>query len=147
MADLRAIIAAEEAYVEKALADIDGALGRDNIGTIELAAIGSFLHNMYSGMENILKRLLKARDIALPEGATWHKNLIGCAVDAGILPQNVADDLFEYLGFRHMFIHGYCFMLEAEHLLPLARKARPAWNRFTEAIEQGAIEEDGQENE
>lgn len=63
MDDLSKRILAEKENVEKALANLDKALKRKKKSVIELAAIGTFLHNVYNGIENILKQILKEKNI------------------------------------------------------------------------------------
>lgn len=47
-------ISIEKEYIEKTLDLLDEALSRSERSSIELSAIGSFLHHCYTGMENIL---------------------------------------------------------------------------------------------
>jgi len=137
MVDLPRRIAAERENVEKTLADLAEALARQEKQTVELAAIGAFLHNFYSGIENILKQISRDRGTVIPDGPSWHKDLLDAAATAGIVSQSVADDLYEYLAFRHFFVHAYTFMLNEEDLLPLANNAPQVWCRFIDAVETG----------
>jgi len=53
-----------------------------------------------------------------------------------ILPETLADKLREYLAFRHFFIHGYGFMLEAVPLEELAKNIPGIWSEFLVEIEK-----------
>jgi len=44
--------------------------------TTELAAIATFIHYCYNGIENILKRILSFNQIKMKETSTWDKNLL-----------------------------------------------------------------------
>jgi hypothetical protein len=61
MVDLTRKIAAEKENVEKALGNLKDAMGRKKRSTVELAAIATFLHNIYNGIENILKQVQKQK--------------------------------------------------------------------------------------
>ena len=134
MVDLPLRLAAEKEHVETTLTDLAEALARKEKQTVELAAIGAFLHNFYSGVENILKQIVKDKGTAVPDGPTWHKDLLETSVTIGVVPRSLADDLYEYIAFRHFFVHAYAFMLKEEHLLPLATHAEDVWSQFVEAI-------------
>ncbi len=56
-------ISIEKEYIEKTLKLLDEALNRPDKSEIELSAIGSFSHHCYTGMENILSRILKFKKI------------------------------------------------------------------------------------
>ena len=136
MVDLTRKIAAEKENVEKALANLKVAMDRKERSTIELAAIATFLHNIYNGIENILKQILKTKGTQIPRTETSHKDLLDLSVSIGIIPEKLSDELYEYLTFRHFFIHAYGFMLEEANLDDLARDIPKVWSRFLSAIER-----------
>jgi len=130
MDNLSRQILAEKENVEMAMSNLKEALSREQKTVIELAAIGTFLHNIYSGIENILKQILKSKGIAIPKSDMWHKELLNLSVAQGILSEQLADSLYEYLTFRHFFIHAYGFMLDENQLSDLAYDIAGTWLRF-----------------
>lgn len=134
MVDLTRKIAAEKENVEKALDNLKDAMGRKERSTVELAAIATFLHNIYNGIENILKQVLKAKGTEIPKSETSHKDLLDLSVSNGIIPEKLSDQLYEYLTFRHFFVHAYGFMLEEMHLEDLANNIPDVWLQFLSAI-------------
>jgi len=136
MVDLTIKIAAEKENVEKALDNLKDAMERKEKSTIELAAIATFLHNIYNGIENILKQVLKAKGAEVPKSETWHKELLDLSASFGIISEDLSDKLYEYLTFRHFFIHAYGFMLEETHLDGLADNIPDVWSEFICAIEK-----------
>lgn len=78
-------ISIEKEYIKKTLKLLDEALSRSHKSAIELSAIGSFLHHVYTGMENILKRILKYKRINIPDSASSHKDLLDIAVSKQII--------------------------------------------------------------
>ncbi|MBI5893764.1 MAG: hypothetical protein HZB79_08975, partial [Deltaproteobacteria bacterium] len=75
---------------------------------------------IYSGIENILKQVLKTKNIEISKTETWHKDLLNRSVSSGIISEKLSDELYEYLTFRHFFVHGYGFMIEEAPLVDLA---------------------------
>jgi len=69
-------ILAEKENVEKAIDHLKYAMERKDKTVIELAAIGTFLHNIYNGIENILKQILNSRSIEISSSGAWHKEAI-----------------------------------------------------------------------
>ncbi len=135
MVDLTRKIAAEKENVEKALDNLKDAMGRKERSTVELAAIATFLHNIYNGIENILKQVLKSRGNEIPKSETSHKDLLDISVSNGIIPEKLSDQLYEYLTFRHFFVHAYGFMLEEIHLEDLANNIPDVWLQFLSAMQ------------
>lgn len=127
-------ILAEKQNVEEALDNLKKAMERKNRSTIELAAIGTFLHNIYNGIENILKQIARLESVEIPKSESWHKDLLNLSVSKGIISEELSDQLYEYLTFRHFFIHSYGFMLEEKHLEGLATNIHDVWTRFMSEI-------------
>ncbi|MCL7410768.1 MAG: hypothetical protein M8350_03015 [Methanosarcinaceae archaeon] len=123
-------ILAERENVEIALDNLNLAWGRQGKTVVELAAVGTFLHNIYNGMENILKRIILSKVIKIPNFATWHKDLLTLSSSMGVLSDTLSNDLYEYLTFRHYFVHAYGFMLEESHLEDLVRNIPKTWLQF-----------------
>jgi hypothetical protein len=73
MDKLQKQILAEKENVEIALENLRLAKSKKEKTVIELAAIGTFLHNIYNGIENILKRVVVAKNVEIPVSVTWHK--------------------------------------------------------------------------
>ena len=124
---------AERENVEKALNDLKTAMNRKEKTVIELAAIATFLHNIYNGIENILKQIIKAKAMSMPSSETWHKDLLNLSVSIGIITEELASELYTYLAFRHFFVHGYGFKLEEAHLRSLADDISRIWSQFITA--------------
>jgi uncharacterized protein YutE (UPF0331/DUF86 family) len=84
----------------------------------ELSAMATFLHNFYSGIENIMKRIATSLDNDVPSGTSWHTDLLKrMSIDIAGIRENVfsedtVNELTDYLSFRHMFIHSYGFELK-----------------------------------
>ncbi len=136
MDELNKKILAEKENVEIALGNLKYTMTRNEKTVIELAAIGTFLHNIYNGIENILKQVLKEKGIEVPASSTWHKELLNISASQGIISEKLADQLYEYLTFRHFFVHAYGFMLDEAHLEGLAKDIPDIWLQFTEEIEK-----------
>ena len=79
MADVLKNIEAEEENVRAALENLETVMGREGFSAVELAATAAFLHNIYTGVENILKQVLKEHEIATPDTSSWHKDLLAKA--------------------------------------------------------------------
>ena len=135
MGDLTKEILAERENVEKALGSLRDVMLRTEKSVIELSAIATFLHNIYNGIENILKQVMKIKNVEIPKSETWHKDLLNLSVSHGIISETLSDELYEYLTFRHFFIHAYGFMLEEAQLEDLAINISCIWSQFLSAIE------------
>jgi len=127
-------IIAEMANVEEAIRNLDEAMSRQVKTVIELAAIATFLHNFYNGIENILKQSLGMKNIRIIKSDNWHKELLTLSVAHGVISDSLSDELYEYLSFRHFFVHAYGFMLEEAPLEALAQNVPKIWQQFMSEI-------------
>lgn len=95
---------------------------------IELRAMGSILHDFYTGLEKIFRLISIEIDGNLPSGEEWHKRLLErMAVEVEnvrppLINDTLKEKLSEYLRFRHLFRHIYGFELNWERCEPLVRK-------------------------
>ena len=123
MADLGARIQAEEENIARALAQLPLPTRLAELSELELAGTAAFLHNFYGGIENILKQVLSDRGIVLPDGPSWHRDLLRLAEQKSILAADTARTLLPFLGFRHFFSHAYALDLEPERMESLVQSA------------------------
>lgn len=125
---LKVEIESDLADLERIVSEIEAA--RNDIGSSipthrDKAALGSFLHSFYNGIENVLKRLAEEIDHSVPVGEEWHRALLrrmGREVEGlrpAVLRSQTVEGLESYLGFRHFFRHSYTFDIAWEKLKPL----------------------------
>jgi len=86
------------------------------LSELELAGVATLLNNFYNGIENILKQIFQKQSIKLPEGHSWHQNLILSARQENIISDDLTNELKKYLSFRHFAAHGDAFNLNPERL-------------------------------
>ena len=134
MPDYRLRVEAEYEAIESALSALpDRPLS--TLSRLELAGVAALLHNFYNGIENVLKQVFQSRALPVPQGESWHRDLLVAAVEKGILSNRLLDDLKRYLAFRHFFGHGYALNLFPERMEPLVRDAEPVFIKFRGEIE------------
>ena len=99
-----------------------------------MAAIATFIHNCYNGVENVLKRVLSFNQIEMKDTPTWHKDLLKASLDIGIVTNDLYNTLSNYLSFRHFFVHSYSFTLRWDELRPLVDDLEKTLEKFRSAI-------------
>ena len=147
MDELRENVAAERQRVETTLAELSHALARETRSTVELAGIATFLLNVYNGIENILKQVLRTEGVRIRASETWHTEVLNEASVRGIISPDLRRDLRPFLGFRHFFVHGYGYMLEEAPLMDLANRASTVWSRFIAEVERFVAERSSAEHD
>ncbi len=127
---------AEFENIEAVLAELKIVVKKDksNYSTAELAAIATFLHNFYNGIENIIKRIFVFKKIEQKDTSTWHKNMLRNARDIEIIPDDLYTILSNYLSFRHFFVHSYSFSLKWKELNPLAGNVEHTFEKVKTSV-------------
>lgn len=101
-----------------------------DLNKIELVALGTFIHNFYNGIENILKRIFQYKNIILKDAPGYHKFLLKKAKEESIINDALCNSLYKFLTFRHFFIHGYSFMIELDKLRILVDNIENTYKNF-----------------
>lgn len=135
MSDLIEEIAIECGHIDRTIDTLKNAMAREEKTTVELTAIGACLHHFYNGIENVLKRLCRYKQVSIPDSASSHKELLDIAIRNGFLSETTANHLDAYRGFRHFFVHGYGVLLRVTKLLPLAEALPRVWEVVKEEID------------
>ena len=141
MTNLEERLEIEFENIEKTFREFPPSRTCSSLSNIEIAGVGALLHNFYSGVEKILKDIVRSKGISLPDGATWHRDLIDLAVKHHIILEGTAAGLTPYLAFRHFFVHGYVFLLDPEKLEPLLQEVDKVLNRLMSDLKKYNIPE------
>ncbi len=134
MANLKEKIEAEYENIDKLIAELPPADRLSFLEFLQLAGVAALLHNFYNGIENIIKLILKDKNIPLPEGGSWHKELLNLAKTNRIISETTLMLLGEYLAFRHFFSHAYALDLYADKLEPLVENINKVYQTFKKEI-------------
>lgn len=135
MPDYRLYIEAEYEAIERTLSAFPERPLSD-LTELELAGVAAMLHNFYNGLENVIKQSLKARNIEIPSGASWHRTLLLTVEHADILSVPLVEKLKQYLAFRHFFSHAYALDLYPERMTPLVDDVTETFASFRTEIDK-----------
>lgn len=86
----------------------------------EQASIATFIINIYSGVENILKQMLIYDRLDIKDSPGWHEIVLKKANEIGILPSDLFQIFSRYLAFRNYFIYSYIYNIKWDDLRALA---------------------------
>lgn len=111
---------------------------------IETAAAASILQSFYTGIENLVLFLCKALDGSVPQGQSWHRDLLDSTTQGSpnriaIFASTTRDLLATYLDFRHVVRHGYARRLRPDRTRALLLEAPKVWAVVREGLERFAI--------
>ena len=135
MPDYRLRIEAEYEAIENTLSALpDRPLS--TLSQLELAGVAALLHNFYNGIENIVKQVFQGKSFPIPQGESWHRDLLLAAAEKNIISDLLLNDLKQYLAFRHYFSHAYALELFPERMEPLVKDAVALFNEFKQQIDK-----------
>ncbi len=138
MPDYRLRIEAEYEAIERTLAALP-VKPLTELSELELAGVAALLHNLYNGLENVLKQVCRAREITIPSGPSWHRDLLLAVKKAGILNTEIVGKLSVFLAFRHFFSHAYAMDLFPDRMKPLVQQSGEVFESFKEQIDRVEI--------
>ena len=133
MADYKMHIEAEYEAIEKTISSLPNGLLFE-LSELELAGVAALLHNFYNGIENILKQIFIKRDFKIPQGDSWHRDLLLNSIDKNIISKSLAHELKRFLAFRHFFSHAYALELYPDRIEPLVADASDIFRKFKSEI-------------
>ena len=101
---------------------------------IETTAAASVLHSFYNGLELIFLSIAKRLDGQVPTGERWHRELLhqmaqSTAQRESVLSAELAQQLENYLSFRHFYRHSYSFYLDWSELEKLINPLHSIWSQ------------------
>lgn len=142
IADLKADLEDLDLVVNEAAACLSEFSSREP-SKLEVRGAGDIVHDFYNAAERFFERVAVELNGGLPAGPDSHTQLLrrmSREVD-GVRPA-VIDDwlrevLHEYLRFRHLFRHGYGFMLDWAKISPLLEQMQeiaPQMRRQFDAV-------------
>ena len=134
MSDIRVRILAELENIDRIFETMPSYTKLPFLSVLELAGVAALLHNFYNGIENILKQILISKGKALPEGISWHKQLIELSIHENIISSEAGMLFSQYLAFRHFFSHAYALDLYSEKMEPLVENAGEVYSQFKKEI-------------
>jgi uncharacterized protein YutE (UPF0331/DUF86 family) len=103
---------------------------------IQLAGMGTYLANIYTGYENIWRTILESKGIEVPKGEQWHINLLNRAKSEELIPDEMLITSKGMLGFRHLQVHGYSHTLKEENIRYFSLKAIESYPFFETYINE-----------
>jgi len=133
MPDYRLRIEAEYEAIENTLSALpDRPLS--TLSQLEIAGVAALLHNFYNGIENVVKQVFLKKSFPIPQGESWHRDLLLAAAERNIISDQLLNNLKRYLAFRHYFSHAYALELFPDRIEPLVKDAVALFNEFKQQI-------------
>lgn len=106
-----------------------------------LDSVALNLHAFYSGLERIFELIANNIDQSVPEGESWHQDLLKQMlieikkIRPAVISQDTYNQLDEYRGFRHIVRNVYTFKLSQKRLKPLINDLPTTFNQVKNEIQ------------
>lgn len=132
------------------IAQLEPVLKAGDCSTRNKAAASAFLSQCYTGVENILKRILVYCGAKRPTGSDWHIELIKLFGTGSrpktTIPELFSEELFHELSglrrLRHFVMHGYSFSLDREILFDAVCRIGKLIDSFQKPVKQYILSEE-----
>lgn len=108
----------------------------------KLRVYGSILHDFYTCIEKIFRKIAIEMDEELPKGLSWHSELLERMnlniedVRIKVIKKDMKRKLYEYLRFRDVFRNVYGFDLKWEKMKHLVIDLEKVFNEIESSIEK-----------
>lgn len=106
-----------------------------------VTTIGSAIHNIYNGLEDVMKVLCKNVDSFVPAGSSSHQEILDQMasprkdVRPALIGEDWYPDMSELLGFRHVVNHNYANELREDLVLENLDRMKKVLPLFIAALE------------
>lgn len=136
--ELKTYCESEFKNIDKVLSELFSVVSpeKSKYTVAEFAAISTFVVNIYTGIENILKQMLMFDGLDVGDSPQWHEKVIKKAAEIGILPPELSQILSRYLSFRNLFVYSYVFNIKWEDLNVLVDASKNVLQRFKTEVEE-----------
>jgi hypothetical protein len=129
----------ELARVTEQLAPLVSKGSGSDLDVVETSAVAAMLHSFYTLIEKILELIARQMDEAVPTSGAWHRDLIEqmrrpTALRAAVISDHLAENLKEYLAFRHLFRGASIALMRWNKMQPLANGAKTTFQQFEEEL-------------
>jgi uncharacterized protein YutE (UPF0331/DUF86 family) len=101
----------------------------------QITAFGTYVQNVYTGIERILQYILKKKGENIPKSPMWHYELLKIGYAHGLVPSEIQPVLENLMKYRHRHIHGYGHMLDESKLRELAAPIPNVFELFARHID------------
>ena len=102
----------------------------------EQAAMAAYLLNMYSGIEGVLKQMLKFDKLDVGDSPDWHEKVLRKSGEIAILPPDLIQLLSKYLAFRNFFLYNYIFNVNWDDMKSIVDEARDVVSQVESEINE-----------
>lgn len=125
-------------HIRVALQNIEDAPARYR-RSVEIE-IAKHLYDVYMGMETIFRQIAREVDEQIPQGETWHKDLLTQMTEhraerPPVISEKTAQQLEQFLGFRHVFTHLYSIQLDYEQTEKNAKSIEKLFQDVSQELE------------